>query len=351
MKKRILSVSALLVLLFSSIAFGANNELRIFTWSEYMDEETMPQAFEKATGIKVHLDMYESNEEMMAKLQAGGLGQYDIIIPSDYIMPSLINLNLIVPLDHSKIPNLKNLGEKFSTASFDPGNRYSVGWQWGTVGLMYNKARLKDSDVTSWAILFDPEKKPGPFYLMDSVREMMGIALVYLGYDFNSASPKELKEASELLIRTKKRKECLGFKGGVGGKNDVISGVADAAVVYNGDAIQTVSKESDKFGFIVPKEGGEIWIDSMCIPAKAPNVDAAHKWINWVLEPEVGAALSNYNQYATPNEAAIPFINKEDLANPGIWPTPEIMETLYFVKDLGKDNKIMDQAWTRAKSH
>ena len=149
MKKILLLVPALLfvLILFTGSAFCNNGELKIFTWSEYMDEENMPKDFEKATGIKVKLDMYESNEEMMAKLQAGGLGQYDIIIPTDFIITSLINLKLIVPLDHSKIPNLKNLGKKFATASFDPGNKYSVGWQWGTVGLMYNKTKLKDSDV------------------------------------------------------------------------------------------------------------------------------------------------------------------------------------------------------------
>lgn len=350
MKKIMLLVLVFLVLL-SGLAWSDGGVLRIFTWSEYMDEETMPQAFEKATGIKVHLDMYESNEEMMAKLQAGGLGQYDIIIPSDFIMPSLINLKLLTPLTHAKIPNMKNIGQRFTEVSFDPGNKYSVGWQWGTVGLMYNKAKLTESDVASWSILFDPTKNPGSFYLMDSVRELLGITLVYLGYDYNSSNPKELKAASDLLIETKKRRNCLGFKGGVGGKNDVISGIADAAIVYNGDAIQTVSKEPEKYGFVVPKEGSGIWIDSMCIPAKAPNLEAAHKWINWVLEPEVGASLSNYNQYATPNDAAIPFLTKADLENPGIWPTPEIFKTLHFVKDLGKDNKIIDQAWTRAKSH
>lgn len=348
MKKLAFSILILLVL-FSGTSWGSG-DLKIFTWSEYMDEENMPDDFEKTTGIKVHLDMYESNEEMMAKLQAGGLGQYDLIIPSDYIIPSLINLNLLTPLDHTKIPNMKNLGKKFKAVSFDPGNKYSVGWQWGTVGLMYDKTKVSERDVTSWSILFDLEKKMGAFYLIDSVREMLGIALIYLGYDFNSAIPKELKAASDLLIRTKKRANCLGFKGGVGGKNDVISGVAAAAIVYNGDAIQTVSKAPERFGFIVPKEGGEIWIDSMCIPAKAPNADAAHKWINWILDPKVGASLSNYNQYATPNDAAIPYITPEDLKNPGIWPTPEIMKTLYFVKDLGKDNKIIDQAWTRVKS-
>lgn len=351
MKKLMLLVTACLVL-FAGAAWSAGGQLNIFTWSEYMDEVNFPKAFQEATGIKVNLDLYESNEEMMAKLQSGGLGQYDIIIPSDYIMPSLINLKLLTPLDHAKIPNLKNLSAKFTSPDFDPGNRYSAGWQWGTVGLMYNKEKLSDKDVQSWGVIFDPKQNDSqPFYFIDSIREMLGITLLYLGYDFNSTNPKELKAAADLLVSTKKRAVCLGFKGGVGGKNDVISGAAAAALVYNGDAIQAIAENPDKYGFIVPKEGSAIWIDSMCIPAKAPHLDAAHKWINWVLEPEVNASLSNYNHYATPNEAAMPYLDKADLKNPGVWPTPEIIKTLRFVKDLGEDNKIVDQAWTRAKSH
>ena len=214
MKKLVLLLVVLSV--FSGgIVWAAADELKIFIWSEYMDEENMPKDFEKATGIPVRLDLYESNEEMMAKLQAGGVSQYDIIVPSDYIMPSLINLGLIQPLDHSKIPNLKNLGTKFKETTFDPGNKYSAGWQWGTVGLMYRKDRIKAADAKSWSIIFDPKKDPGPFALIDSVREMMGITLLYLGYDFNSINPKELKAAADLLIETKKRQSCLGFKGGV----------------------------------------------------------------------------------------------------------------------------------------
>jgi spermidine/putrescine transport system substrate-binding protein len=186
--------------------------------------------------------------------------------------------------------------------------------------------------------------------MIDSVREMMGITLVYLGYEFNSTVPKELKEASDLLIETKKREDCMGFKPGVGGKNDVVAGTANAAIVYNGDAIQSISDQPDVLGFTIPREGSEIWYDSMCIPAKAPNPDAAYKWINWILEPKIGAQLSNYNQFATPNQAAMPFITPEDKKNPSIYPTQEIMERLHFTKDLGKANRIMDEAWTRAKS-
>lgn len=331
-------------------AWAADRELKVFIWSEYMDEENMPKAFEQATGIKVKLDLYESNEEMMAKLQAGGVGEYDIVVPSDYIMPSLINLGLLQPLDHAKIPNLNNLGEKFRNTTFDPGNKYSVGWQWGTVGLMYRKDRMSDAQAQTWGVLFDPKQDRGAFCLIDSVREMMGIALKYLGYDLNSTNPQELKAAVDLLVQTKKRGSCLGFKGGVGGKNDVIAGIAAGAIVYNGDAIQAMAEEPTKLGFIVPKEGSTMWVDSMCIPARAPNPDAAHQWINWVLDPKVGASLSNYNHYASPNEAAKPYLSKEDLANPGVWPTPEIMKTLQLIKDLGNDNRIVDEAWTAVKS-
>ncbi len=350
MRKVMMALMALTILL-SATAMVAADELKIFIWSEYMDEENMPKDFEKATGIKVSLDLYESNEEMVAKLQAGGASQYDIIVPSDYIMPSLINLKLVQPLDHSKIPNLKNLGQRFREASFDPGNKYSVGWQWGTVGLMFDKTKLTPEAATSWSVLFDPKKDPGPFALIDSVREMMGITLLYQGHDFNSTNPAELKAAADLLVTTKKRKSCMGFKGGVGGKNDVVAGTLAAAIVYNGDAIQAIAEDPKRLSFTVPHEGSEIWIDNMCIPIKAPHVDAAHKWINWILDPKVGASLSNYNHYATPNEAAKPFLLKEDLSNPSVWPTPEIMKTLHFTKDLGKDNRIMDEAWTRAKSH
>ena len=338
-----------IMVLFFALS-GHSEELRIYNWSEYMDEEKMPADFEKRFGIKVRLDIFENNEEMVAKLQAGGAGQYDIIVPSDYIMPVLINQKLIQRLDHSKLPNLKNLKPRFRQTGYDPGNVYSVAYQWGTVGLMYRRDKVAVDAVKSWSVLFDANKQPGPFWLIDGVREMMGIALVYLGKDFNSTDSMDLKAAADLLVATKRTNNCLGFKSGVGGKNDVVAGTAVAAIVYNGDAIQSVTEDPQHLAFVIPDEGSEIWLDSMCIPSRAPNPDAAHKWINWILEPEVGAELSNYNQYATPNAAAEAFITPEDLKNPGIYPTPEIMRKLYFTKDLGKHNRIMDEAWTRAKS-
>jgi spermidine/putrescine transport system substrate-binding protein len=348
--RKLLCVLLVLSVFVPAVLWAAQEELNVFIWSEYIDPE-IPVQFEKETGIKVRLDLYESNEDMVAKLQAGGVSQYDIIVPSDYIMPALLNMKLVQPLDHSKIPNLKNLKPIFTQTTYDPGNKYSVAYQWGTVGLLYNKEKIPNY-AHSWATIFDPKQDPGNFLLIDSVREMMGIVLRYMGYDFNSSNPKELVAAADLLSATKKRKSCLGFKGGVGGKNDVVAGQAVAAIVYNGDGVRAISDNPDiPLAFDVPKEGSEIWYDSMCIPAKAPNVPAAYKWINYILEGKIGAQLSNFNQYATPNAAAMPFITPDDLKNPGIYPSEEIMKTLYFTKDLGKDTRLVDEAWTRAKAH
>jgi spermidine/putrescine transport system substrate-binding protein len=346
---RILLLTALVVLLAVNV-WAEQKELKVFIWSEYIDPQ-IPLDFEKETGIKVRMDLYESNEDMLAKLQAGGVSQYDIVVPTDFIMPALIHLGLLHELDHAKIPNLKNLKPTFTRASFDPGNKYSAAYQWGTVGLLYRTDMLKNYNG-SWSTLFDPSKKPGSFLLFDSSREMLGITLAYLGYDFNSAEPKELVAAADLLAATKQRADCLGFKGGVGGKNDVVAGTAAAAIVYNGDGLLAISDNPEiPMTFTIPKEGSNIWTDSMAIPAQAPNLEAAYKWINYILDAKVGAQLSNFNRYASPNAASMPFITPEDAVNPSIYPSEESMKTLHFSKDLGKKMKLVDEAWTRAKSH
>ena len=349
--KRIFLLTLLLSMVCVGSALAEDKELRIFTWSEYMDEPKMSADFEAATGIKVKIDVYENNEDMIAKLQAGGVSQYDIIVPSSYVLPTLNGLQLIQPLDHAKLPNLKNVMSQFRNLELDMDNKFTVPWQWGTVGLMYNKTKIGPEAASSWSIIFDPAKHPGSFWLMDDVRTSMNAALAYLGLPMNSTNPEEIKKAADLLTTIKNSKSCNGFKTGVGGKNDVVAGTADLAVVFNGDAIRDVEENPERFGFLVPKEGGEVWVDLMAIPAKAPHPDAAHKWINWILEPKVGAELSNYNRYATPNEASLPFILPEDLKNEEIYPGPETMKRLQYVADLGAALRLYDEAWTRIKSH
>ena len=187
----------------------------------------------------------------------------------------------------------------------------------------------------------------GSFLLMDDSRATIGAALKYKGYDLNSTDKRQLKEVRDILIAAKKRSR--GFEGGVGGKNKVLAHVAKMAMVYNGDAVRGTKEDPDTY-FFVPREGGEIWLDNLCIPSKAPHRDMAEKFINYILDAKIGAQLSNFNQYATPNKASLEFIHPDDLKNPAIYPTPEQMKGLGFLKDLGAKGRWYDELWTSIKS-
>jgi spermidine/putrescine transport system substrate-binding protein len=320
-------------------------QMNLFIWSEYMDPEII-KAFEAQNSCKITIDLYEDNESMIAKLQGGGTSQYDVVVPGNYVLPAMAKLGLLAPLRKENIPNLANLDDKFVNPSYDPNNQYSVAYQWGTVGIYLRKKPNQKVDET-WGLLFDAKKKPGAFLLMDSIREMMGSALVYKGYSVNTTDKAQLQEIAKILADSKKRSQ--GFEGGVGGKNKVLAKAVTAAVVYNGDAIKGTADDPETYYF-VPREGGVIWVDNLAVPAKAPHRDVAEKFINFILDPKIGAQLSNFNQYATPNKAARAHITPADLANPAIYPPPEMMAKLQFVNDLGDDNRLYDELWTQVKS-
>jgi spermidine/putrescine transport system substrate-binding protein len=345
MLKRIAMLAALVLLTGS--AWAQKNKLNVYIWSEYIDPAIVAQ-FEKQFDCKVTIDLYEDNESMMSKLEQGGSSIYDICVPSDYIVPVLIKRKLIQPLRHENVPNLKNVETKFASPPFDPGNKYTAPYQWGTVGLYVREEPGKPVEET-WGLIFDAKKQPGSFLLMDSMRECFSGALRYSGQSVNSTEPAVMQKVRDLLLEAKKRSQ--GFEGGVGGKNKVLAKQTSLAIVYNGDAVRGMNEEAGKgTRYFVPKEGGEIWLDSMCIPAKAPNHDMAEKFINYILDAKVGAQLSNFNQYATPNKAAKEFIKPEDLKNSAIYPPPEMMPKLEFLKDLGRKTRLYDELWTQIKS-
>jgi spermidine/putrescine transport system substrate-binding protein len=345
MLKRIAVLVAAVMLTGS--AWAQKNKLNLYIWSEYIDPEIVAD-FEKKFDCKVTIDLYEDNESMLSKLEQGGVSLYDICVPSDYIVPVLIKRKLVQPLRHENIPNLKNVEPKFANPPFDPGNKYSAPYQWGTVGIYIREEEGKPLEET-WGLVFDPKKQPGSFLLIDSMRECFSAALRYLGHSVNTTDPEVLKQARDLLLEAKRRSQ--GFEGGVGGKNKVLARQTTMAIVYNGDAVRGMNEAAGAgTRYFVPKEGGEIWLDNMLIPAKAPNRDMAEKFINYILDPQVGAKLSNFNQYATPNKAARPFINPDDLKNPAIYPPPEMMPKLEFLKDLGRKTRLYDELWTQVKS-
>lgn len=335
----------LLSLLCAASAQAQKNKLNLFIWSEYIDPQVI-QSFEKAYDCKVSIDLYADNESMVAKLQAGGTSRYDVVVPSDSIVPSMITKQLLAPLRHENLPNIKNLDPRFTGREYDPGNKYTVPYQWGTLGLYVRKKPGETIDET-WGLIFDPKKQIGTFLMIDDARSAIGIALKYKGHSFNSTDKKQLLEARDLLIQTKKR--SLGFQGGVGAKNKVLGKVCRVGTTYNGDAVRGMREDPDTYYF-VPREGSEVWVDNLAVPARAPHRDMAEKFINYILDPRIGAKISNFNQYATPNKAALELVNPEDRKNPVIYPPPEVMNKLEFVKDLGPWTKRYDELWNSIKS-
>ncbi|MDR1395581.1 MAG: spermidine/putrescine ABC transporter substrate-binding protein [Deltaproteobacteria bacterium] len=320
-------------------------QLNLFIWSEYMDPEVI-SGFEKRFNVKVRLDYYESNEEMIAKLQSGLQGTYDLIVPSTYYIPALTNLNLIQPLNHELLPNLGNLMPQYTQLDVDPGNKFTVPYQWGTSGLV---TRTESPLQPTWKHLFDPKSNLGNFLIFDTARDALGSALKSMGYSANTTDLQQIKAAGQLLIETKKKPTFMGFDSGVGGLAKVVGQVAVLAQVYSGEAIRA-SKEEENISYLIPEEGCEQWMDVLVIPKGAPHLDLAHQFLNYTLEPEVAAKLASFNNYATPNEKALAFISDEDKNNPGMYPPEELKSKMEYFRDLGSDGRLYEETWTLVKS-
>lgn len=320
--------------------------LNLFIWSEYIDPAVV-SAFEKRSDCKVTIDLYEDAESMLAKVQGGGVSLYDLVVPPDHMVPAMIKLKLLAPLRHDRIPNLKNLDPNFLDPAYDRGNRFTVAYQWGTLGIFARQPPDAKPLPRSWGLLFDPALQPGPFLLIDSVRDMLGTALKYKHHSLNSTEPDHLKEVRNLLLAAKKR--SLGFEGSVGGKNRVLAKTATAAIVYSGEGIRGMAEDKDTIYFI-PGEGSQIWVDNLAVLAHAPHRDLAEKFIDFILDPRIGAQVSNFTQYSTPNQAALAFIRAEDLKNPVIYPPPDVRSRLEVLNDLGPKTRLYDEVWTQVKA-
>lgn len=323
----------------------AVGRLNVFIWSEYLDPEVVKE-FERRFSAKLTVDVYEDAESMLAKLQGGGTALYDLVVPPDHLVPTMVKLGLLAPLRHTNLPNLKNLDLQFANPPYDRGNQFSVAYQWGTVGILVRPPAGKPLP-DSWGLVFDPKLQPGKFLLIDSVRDCLGAALKFQGRSLNNTDVSALKAARDLVVAAKQR--AVGFEGSVGAKNKVAARQAAAAIVYSGEAARAMADDAT-LRYIIPREGSQIWVDNLCIPAKAPHRELAEQFINFVLDPQVGARLSNFLQFATPNVAARAFIKPADLQNPAIYPPAEVMAKLEFLEDLGAKTKLFDEAWTQVKA-
>ncbi len=321
-------------------------ELHVYNWSEYIDPQIY-EDFEAEFGVRVVEDTFASNEELLAKLQAGATG-YDIIIPSDYMVEIMIEEGLLVELNRDNIPNITNIDPKFADPPYDSGMVHCIPYQWGTTGIGYNGDAF-DEAPDSWAYLFDPalaSEYAGQFTMLNDSRESMGAALKYLGYSVNSTSEEELAQARDLLAQQKEWVYAYDSDQ----YEDLIS--ADETVMahgWSGDFFM-VAEEDERLWYAIPKEGGVIWADNLCVPKSASSQYTAEVFINYLLRPEVGAAISNYTWYASPNAASTEFIDAEIVEEPAIYPPADVMEKLEWLEDVGEATPLYERFWTEVKA-
>jgi spermidine/putrescine transport system substrate-binding protein len=329
--------------------------LNVYMWSEYIDPDIVAQ-FEAMTGGRVRVDVYEQSETMMARMQTqGGDRQYDLLVASDYTVLELAELGLIQELDLSRVPNAGNIAERFRNPPYDPEGRWSLPYQWGTTGIVYREDRFEDFEPT-WAVIFDPEYRASvgnpTFVLIDDMRDCFSAALKFLGYSVNTTDPDQIREATALILQAKNSPQCLGFEGGgKGGVTQVATGQAALAIVYSGDALAAM-EEVEGLEYAVPREGSTVWVDAVVIPGRAQDLDLAYRFIDYILDPQIGGQLSTYTRFASPNQASLQgrYVAPEDQADPSIYPPDEVMQKLEMIDSVGEATVLYDEAWTAIKS-
>lgn len=319
-------------------------KLNLYNWDTYIGPNTLSD-FESATGIETKMDLFADNDELFAKLKGGNPG-YDVIVPTNDNLERMIKANMVLPLDHSKIPNIANLDKNFLDAAFDPGRKFSLPYMWGTFGIGYRKSKVEGT-VDSWKLLLDSDKLAGRISLLGDAQNVIGAALKYLGHSFNSTDAGELKKAEDLLIAQKKNIKVFADDNG---QDLLASGEVDACQEWNGDIIQVMQEDED-LAYVVPTEGSLLWQDTLAIPAGAPHVENAHAFINFVLDAQKGKDIAETIQYATPNAAAKALMDKSYTENPAIFPPAEILAKCEAGLYLGEEaTKVRDEIWTRVQA-
>ncbi|MFC4550275.1 MULTISPECIES: polyamine ABC transporter substrate-binding protein [Halorussus] len=331
--------------------YKLENQLNIFQWGDYWPDGTV-QDFEKAYGVKVNVSNYASNEEMFNKLKAGGTAQYDLIFPSDYMINVLVKQGMIQKLDKKKIPNYGNLSKKFTDTPYDPDpGTYSAPYQWGTSGIGYNKEMLGgDVSINSWDAMWNQQWK-GQMTMLNDMRETIGAALKRLGYSLNTKDEAKIEEAKEMLV---KQKSLLKTYDSSNFTTNLINKQASPVHGWSGGVFQayweTHKNGSSPIGYTVPKEGGVIWVDNGAITKKAKHPNAAHAFINYYLNAKIGARITNWTYYGSPNETAEKHISEDILNNKSIYPSQKTMNQLEYIQNIGQATQLYSRAWTEIQN-
>jgi spermidine/putrescine transport system substrate-binding protein len=350
--KKLLCLLALVV----SLPVAAKDDvLHLYNWNNYISEETIKR-FEEYCKCKVKQTYYSDNDEMLAKLQAGAKG-YDVIVPTMNAVEALIKRNALLPLDHSKIPNLKNVMPQYLNTAFDPGNKYSAPYAMSITLMGYNDKKLKELGVPvqSWATIFDPailEKIKGKVTVLDSQRELMAAALKYLGYSVNETDEAKLKQARDVIIKAKPYWAAFNASSYI---KELTVGNIWVAHGYSNDMFQAdTDAQAAKRGFRIvpalPKEGAVLALDAMVVHKSAPRPDLAFAFINFMLDGKNSADLTNLIGSGNPNADAMKYIKPEIKSIKAVFPDPEQAKTLEMLKDLdSKQLRAMTRMWTEIK--
>ena len=332
-----------ILIAFSACAMGSASasaeELTVFNWFDYIDPAVI-DLFEEETGITVKYVNFTTNEEMYTKLEAGA-GTYDVIFPSDYMIERMIAHDMLEELDLSAMPNFANVMDRLKDPSYDPGNKYSVPYMWGTLGYLYN-SEMVDEELTSWSALFD-EKYAGNVIMMNSMRDSIGLALKYLGYSMNTRSEAELNEAKDLLIKQKQDKIQCGYLLDET-KDKMVGGEAAIGVVYSGDAQYAIEK-NESLVYVVPEEGSNIWVDGMCIPKGSKNVEGAMKFIDFLCREDIAAMNFDYIYYCSPIQAVVDGLDEEEAAQSTINPSEDVVSRCEYFNDVEDVMSLYENVW------
>lgn len=339
----LLTMMILPLLLGCADSAAQGKVVNVYNWGEYIDKELLDQ-FEDETGIRVVYSTFNTNEDLYVKLK-NGVSNYDVVMPSDYMIEKMKNEGMLRPINWENVPNIEYVDPEYLNHSYDPDQNYSAPYFWGTLGIVYN-TDLVEEEVTSWDILWD-ERYKREIIMLDSSRDSLGIALKKLGYSMNSTDEAQLAEAEALLIE----QYPLVYAYLVDQTKDImINGEAALAVMYSGDAVDAISYV-DNLAYAVPEEGSNLWFDAMVIPRDARNPDYAEAFINFMLEPENAAVNAEYVWYSLPSSAARELLSEELRNNEVAYPTKESLADLEVFRDPGDLVRRYDDIWQNIKNH
>lgn len=323
----------------------ADDELYIYTQYGYTDEDLLNR-FTKETGIRAVADVFDANEAMLARLQAGGGAAYSIIYPSEYMVQKMVELGMLTSLDFSKVTGMDRLFPRFLNPEYDPNNQHSLPVSWGTTGLIYNSKKLKEVPQ-DWSYLWENQQQLSKrMTLLNDIREVMGATLRMLGYSYNSTDPEQIKEAYEKLRILKP--DIASFTTDTW-RDQVLSGDLLIAMCYSSDANEVI-KENPDLQYILPKSGSSLWIDTIAIPKTAPNPEAAYAWINFMLQPDVAGQICDRLSFATANKAAFNQLSPELQNNQSLFPPESLLELCEGLAPVGNFSAVYDRYWTQLTS-